>query len=280
MSHKILIFIIFIAFLWGSASFAQVSARDESAPPASLAYADIADLVTGSPLVIKARIEKRKKINLTQADGDRSLVPHVLLTARVDNLIRGDNGVAPGLTFLVRDVPKGSPRPDYLRKKVMVMLFARPGGKAGMIQLTSLNAIQPWSAELEAATRALTAELVSGDSPPAITGIGDAFHTAGTVAGESETQIFLKTASGDPVSLSILRRPGQTPRWGVSLGEIVDESAAPPAPNTLLWYRLACGLPPRLPPESTRSLPVTDAEAARKDYRLVLESLGSCGRTL
>lgn len=280
MSHKILIFIIFIGFLWGSASFAQANARDESAPPASLAYADIADLVTGSPLVIKARIEKRKKINLTQADGDRSLVPHVLLTARVDNLIRGDNGVAPALTFLVRDVPKGSPRPDYLRKKVMVMLFARPGGKAGMIQLTSLNAIQPWSAELEAATRALTAELVSGDSPPAITGIGDAFHTAGTVAGESETQIFLKTASGDPVSLSILRRPGQTPRWGVSLGEIVDESAAPPAPNTLLWYRLACGLPPRLPPESTRSLPVTDAEAARKDYRLVLESLGSCGRTL
>lgn len=263
-----------------SPAVAQSPARTESQSRPLSSYADVADLVIASPLVIRARTDKRKKVNVAPADPNGSSISYYLLTADVEALIRGDNGIAPTVTFLVRDVPKGTQRPDYLRKKATVMLFARPGGKAGQIQLTSLNAIQPWTSELEARTRAITAELVKGDSPPAIVGIGDAFHIAGTIAGESETQIFLKTASGDPVSLSILRRPGQAPRWGVSLGEIVDESAAPPASGTLLWYRLACGLPDRLPADSTRSLPLLDAEAARRDYKLVLESLGRCGRTL
>ena len=40
------------------------------------------------------------------------------------------------------------------------------------------------------------------------------------------------------------------PLWAVALSEIVDEAAAPPAPGTLLWYRLACGLPRALPRQS------------------------------
>ena len=110
-------------------------------------------------------------------------------------------------------------------------------------------------------------------------GLGDAFHVAGTVAGEGETQIFLRTENGDPVSLSVLRRPGQPPRWAVALGEIVDEAARAPVPGTLLWYRLACSLPPVLPARAVRTLAVADAEAARADYRLVIEALGPCGRT-
>jgi hypothetical protein len=120
---------------------------------------------------------------------------------------------------------------------------------------------------------------VANGAPPRIIQLGDAFHVAGTVAGESETQIFLRTANDEPVSLSILRRPGQEPRWAVALGEIVDEAAKPPAPGTLLWYRLACSLPPTLPSQSVRALSPADAEAARADYALVMQSLGSCGRT-
>ncbi len=278
--NKILISLIFSLPFMLTPAGAQPVSQTESVANPSIAYADVADLVTGSPLVIKAHIDKRKKVEIGSEQEDAPTLSRLLLTVRVENLIRGDNGVAPELMFLIRDVPMGVRRPDYLRRKGAVMLFARPAGKPGMVQLTSLNSLQPWTADLEATARAITAELLSNDSPPAIMGVGDAFHIAGTVAGESETQIFLKTANGEPVSLSVLRRPGQTPRWGVSLGEIVDESAAPPAPRTLLWYRLACGLPSRLPPESVRSLPLTDAEAARRDYQLVLESLGRCGRTL
>ena len=82
-------------------------------------------------------------------------------------------------------------------------------------------------------------EVVAPDAPPAITGLGNAFHVPGTLPGEGETQIFVQTATGAPISLSILRRPGEQRRWAVALGEVVDDAAAPPPRDTLLWYRLA-----------------------------------------
>jgi hypothetical protein len=77
-----------------------------------------------------------------------------------------------------------------------------------------------------------------------------------------------------------LRRPGERPRWSVALSEIVDEAATPPARETLLWYRLACALPATLPAQSlAEGTSEQDAAAIRADYRLVLDSLGPCGRT-
>jgi hypothetical protein len=102
---------------------------------------------------------------------------------------------------------------------------------------------------------------------------------SGALPGEGETQVFLTTADNQPVSLTVLRRPGEEPRWAVALSEIVDEAAAPPAPGTLLWYRLACSLPRALPERSTASLSPADAEQARTDYGVVIGALGACGRT-
>ena len=62
------------------------------------------------------------------------------------------------------------------------------------------------------------------------------------------------------------------------MSEIVDEAAAPPARDTLLWYRLACALPQALPARSTASLAPSDATLAQEDYRFVLDALGPCGR--
>jgi len=266
-------------FLPGAMAIGAPSAmarQVESSAPAPLAYADVADLVTGAPYVAKGRVTKLQKVSATPAGGGAAPRNYLLMTVQVEALIRGEGGIAPLVTFLTADTG----RKDFPRKKQPVLVYARPGAKPGEVQLVSLHALQPWSADLEARTRAVTAELLKNDSPPAITSIGDAFHIAGTIAGEGETQIFLKTSTGAPVSLSIVRRPGQPAHWGVSLGEIVDEAAVPPARDTLLWYRLACGLPDRLPPESTRTLPLPDAEAARRDYALVMESLGRCDRTL
>ena len=248
----------------------------ESSAMSALSYADIADLVTGAPYVIKGRIAKLQKVNIAAPAGGSAARPYLLATMQVEALIRGEGGIPPVISFLTPDTG----RKDFPRKKQPVLLFARPGANPGQVQLVSRHALQPWTADAETRTRAITAELARNDSAPAITGVGDAFHIAGTIAGEGETQIFLKTATGSPVSLSIVRRPGQPAHWGVSLGEIVDETAVPPARDTLLWYRLACGLPPALPPESLRALPLRDAEAANRDYALVIESLGRCDRTL
>ena len=116
-------------------------------------------------------------------------------------------------------------------------------------------------------------------APPAITGIGNAFHVPGALPGEGETQVFLQTADARPVSLSILRRPGEQPRWSVSLGEIVEEGGGPPPRDTLLWYRLACALPRSLPDTAIDQLSPDDAARAREEYDVVLTALGACGRT-
>ena len=65
----------------------------------------------------------------------------------------------------------------------------------------------------------------------------------------------------------------------VATGEIIDESAEAPARDTLLWYRLACGLPHALPPRSLAESGPEEAAAIREDYAFVLADLGSCVRT-
>ena len=82
-----------------------------------------------------------------------------------------------------------------------------------------------------------------------------------------------------PVSLTVLRRPGRSPVWGVSWGEIIDQAARPPAPNTLEWYRLACALPQRLPSGANLSRVAEERSRAERDYAYVLASLGPCVRS-
>ena len=100
----------------------------------------------------------------------------------------------------------------------------------------------------------------------------------GTLVGESETQLFLDTRDDGPVSVSIVRRPGQAPRWGVSWTEIVDQSATAPQRNTLAWYRLACSLPATLPAAALLSDESDTRALAERDYAFVIEQLGPCER--
>lgn len=113
---------------------------------------------------------------------------------------------------------------------------------------------------------------------PARHRVREALYTPGNLAGEGETQIFLATPSAQPVSISLVRRPGQPPRWGVSLGEIVASAARPPVRDTLAWYRLACFLPRALPPRANISDPGASAQQAAADYAQVMADLGPCER--
>lgn len=241
-------------------------------------YADLADLSAVAPVVLIGEISSVIPLKPAQAPGVAAGYRRAYITTKAVGLIRGEGGVAPTLSYLY-DVPLDARGKLPKLKKKRVLLFARPGTRPGEIQLAAQDAQIDWSPEREASVRSIVSELLSAKAPPKIIGLGDAFHVAGTVQGEGETQIFLRTDSGEPVSLSIVRRPGADPKWAVALGEIVDEAAATPKPGTLLWYRLACGLPAALPPAAVRTLAVTDAEAARADYQLVVEGLGPCGRT-
>ncbi|MGE4321801.1 MAG: hypothetical protein AB7E60_02075 [Sphingobium sp.] len=263
-----------------SAALAAPSPSAASVPgaPASLAYADVADLVDGASLVAEARIARTVALPPETTSPAPPGHRRLYVEAQVTALIRGDGGISPTISYLY-DAPLDRRGKTPKLTKMPVLLFARPGTRPGQIQLIARDAQITATPAQVARVKAIVSDFVAPDAPPQVIGLGDAFHVAGTVAGEGETQIFLRTSNGEPVSLSILRRPGQPPRWAVALGEIVDEAARPPEPGTLLWYRLACALPPALPPRSTRSLSVHDAEAARADYQLVLQALGQCGRT-
>ena len=242
------------------------------------AYADIADLVVISPLILDATIKNAQKVAPEQAVGVPANLQRMLVEADVLALIRGQGGVTPRVRFVL-DVPKDAKgKTPKLKKQRMFLLGATVTGRPGEIRLARPNAMIQWSAANDSLVRAITQEAVQIDAPQRITAITSAFYSAGTVLGEGETQVFLKTEKDQPLSLSILSRPGQAKKWAVSTAEVIDESASAPAKHTLLWYRLACGLPRDLASERVESGEGENVARAQGDYKFVIDALGPCGR--
>ena len=248
-------------------------------PSNSSSYADIADLVVAAPLIIDARIRKLTQVPATQAIGVPANLQRTLVEADVLALLRGSDGISGRVRFLL-DIPKDSKgKIPKLNKRRFFLMGSRVAAQPGTIKLQRPDALVEWSSATDSLVRSITREAVQIDAPPAIAGIISAFHTVGTVIGEGETQIFLKTATDQPISLSILSRPGQAKRWAVSTTEVIDESASAPQKPGLLWYRLACGLPVQLDKSFVESGGPAEIAAAQADYKFVIDSLGRCDRT-
>ncbi len=252
------------------AAHAQVSVA-----PAATDYVPLARLADAAPVVLRVQVKKATVIDAARAPDVPPSMARLLIEAQVMNLIRGKAGIAESIRYLV-DVPRDARGKVPKLKKAQFLLFARPGTKPGEVQLVNKDAQIAWTPAAEQQVRTIVTDLVSPTAPPAIRGIREALHVRGNLQGEGETQIFLATTTGDPVSITVLRRPGLAARWAVSLTEIVDEAAAPPRRGTLLWYRLACSLPRQLPDRTLVSDTPADNDLARRDYNFVLEQLGPC----
>lgn len=246
-----------------------------SAETSSVGYVALARLADASPQVMRVQVKKATVIEPERAPDVPATMVRLFVEAQVLNLIRGKAGVSESIRYLV-DVPRDARGKVPKLKKAQFLLFARPGSRPGEVQLVAKDAQIPWTAANEAQVRTIVTDLVTPGAPPAIRGIREALHVRGNLQGEGETQIFLATTTGDPVSITVLRRPGLAARWAVSLTEIVDEAAAPPRKGTLLWYRLACSLPPQIPARALVSDTPADNDLARRDYNFVLEQLGPC----
>lgn len=242
-------------------------------------YADLVDLAIAADLVIHAQIRKQTVVEPARAPGLAPGFARLYIEARTLSLIAGTVPLGESLNYLV-DVPLDASGKVPKLKNQPVLLFARPvAGRAPSVQLVGGRGQMNHSPELEARVRPILADLLAPDSPPVIRGVSDALSVPGNLAGESETQIFLDTVDGSPVSISVLRRPGRPPVWGVSWGEIIDQAALPPRAGTLAWYRLACALPDRLPAKANLARDAAARTQAVRDYALVIEQLGPCGRT-
>lgn len=239
-------------------------------------YATVAQLVLDAPSVVDARIRSAVRIKGAEAAGVAADHARFYVEADVLALIRSAAPLPARVGYVV-DVPLDSRGRVPKLAKQRVLLFARQvAGQPAMLQLPRVDGQRAWTPEFDAQVRGIVREVVDPKAPPAVTGLGNAFHVPGVLPGEGETQIFVLTSTGDPISLSILRRPGEQRRWAVALGEIVDDAAAPPPRDTLLWYRLACGLPRQLPSSSLTEMDAANAAVAREDYQFVLSQLGAC----
>ena len=250
--------------------------------PAALAgptYADLADLADHAPLVAKVDIRDAVRLKPEQAPGVRSGMARVYVKAKIRALLLGET-IGESASYLA-DVPvdpKGKP-PKL--KKTTALIFARPvAARPGELQLVSTVGQVAWSQPTEDRVRAILTELVAPGAPPRVTGVREVSFVPGNLIGEGETQIFLATEAGDPVSISVVHRPGEPPVWGVAFGEIVDQAARPPLRDTLAWYRLACFLPAGLSTATNLSGDGDTQRRAAEDYRYVRGQLGPCPRTL
>jgi hypothetical protein len=268
-----------------SASYAVDSQATPSAVPVptaapALTYADSADLALAAPVAAHVRVVRAMVLRDRDAPGIAPGHRRFLVEADLVSLIRSPATLPTRVGWLV-DLPNDSRgRAARLPRGTQLVLLAAPvAGRPAELRLAAPDAQLPYTIALVERLRAILREATGRDAPPRIVAIGRAFHVPGAIPGESETQIFLQTAEGRPVSLSVLRRPGEQPRWAVSLAEMVDDGAVAPRSETLLWYRLACGLPRALPAQSLSEASAAEAASIRGDYRFILESLGPCARS-
>lgn len=242
-------------------------------------YADLADLALPAPIAAHVRIARVERLSAEEAPTAPAGHRRFLVDADIVALIRGPGGLPARIRYLI-DLPNDARgRPADLRRRSEWLIFAsRSTIRPEELRLASPDSQLPFTAEAAEQVRAMLREAAEANAAPRITGIGRAFHVPGSLPGESETQFFLQTATNRPISISVLRRPNQQPRWAVSLSEIVDDAAPSPARNTLLWYRLACSLPRQIPRQSLSEASAAEARAIEADYRLVMDGLGDCPR--
>ncbi len=249
-----------------------------AAGESSITYADLADLALDAPLAITAEVRRTSRIDPERTGPVRPGWARIYVEAETKSLLAGTTPIGEKLKYLA-DVKLTAKGKVPKLKGETVVLFARPvPGSSDEIQLVAPDAQIPAFKVNTTSLRSLLAEKLSPDAAPVVTGVRDALHTPGNLAGEGETQIFLKTKDGSPASIAVVRAPGQPPVWGLSTGELVQIDARPPRAGTLEWYRLACSLPATLPAEAQLASDPALRQQASADYATVIRQLGPCER--
>jgi len=269
-----------------AATFSTVCAHAQTRPAPVVApvpvpvatYADLAKMAEEATVVALVEVRNQAVVPPQRAPGLAAGQARLYVEARTAALLAARAPLGESISYLV-DVPLDSKgKPPKLRKQRFLIFADAVPGRPGTLQLVEEGAQVPATAEGEQLARTVIAALAVPDLPPAITGVRDVMSVAGNLVGESETQLFLDTVTSEPVSLSVVRRPGMDPQWGVSWSEIVDQAARAPAPQTIEWYRLACALPAQLPAGAYLQDDRDARVRAEADYRYILEQLGPCER--
>ncbi len=251
-----------------------------NARPSGLSYADLADLALASRITVAVKVRQATRLKGPEATNVLPGRRRFLVVADVLALIRSSESIAPRITYVIDVPPNAAGKFPNLSQGEGIVFAIPVEGYPNEVRLVSPDAQIAATPDYLARVRSILKDSDNPSAPPVIVGVDNAFHTPGAIPGEGETQIFLQTKDDRQVSLSIVRRAGQPPLWSVAAGEIVDQGGGLPQRNSLLWYRLACFLPPTLPPSSTESQPADQAQTAAEDYKELVAGLGPCPRSL
>ncbi|MFC3713449.1 hypothetical protein ACFOMD_12760 [Sphingoaurantiacus capsulatus] len=244
-------------------------------------FADIADLTIGAPVVLKAAITKASKLSRKEAPDVPEGRVRLLIEAQVQGVLTAREAVPAKISYLWDGSLDARGKVPKLKGLPVILFLKRVPGREGQYQLTSRNGQIAGTARSEQHIRRVLSDIRQPDIRDLrVTGLGNAFHVRGSIPGEAESQIFINTATGRPVSLVVLSRPGQAKSYSVALSDVIDDAATTIPRDTLMWYHLACQLPRALPAGSVDQLEDADKQAVAADYGFVLTSLGACGRTL
>lgn len=253
------------------AILAAVAALSSSAACAEPGYVDLVDLTAAAPVIVQATIARAERLSDRDSPGLAKGHARLLVTAAVEAAIVAPAAIPAQLAWLW-DAPLDARGKLAKRKNLAVLAWIAVPTPDGKTRLLAPNAQQAWTLALDAQVRAIATQVKSGEAP-VITGVTNGFRADGTVAGESESQFFLAAADGGGATMVVTTRPGTPRRVALSRGDVIDESAAPVRPNTLLWYRLVCTLPATLPSAAGGADPALAA-----DWAAAIASLGPCER--
>lgn len=255
-------------------------AAAQSAPPVQsgtlLGWTDVADLTLVSPAILRVKVAKVSRLSRREAPDVPAGQVRALVEADLVAALASPDLVSAKVEWLWQGTPDARGRPPIVRGQPL-LLFARPvAGSSSQLQLVNALGQRPDDPATVDIVRAVLSEARRDASVAQlrITGVSDGFNVAGGVEGESESQFFLTTAAGKPMTLVLLRRPGAEPQLRVSTGELIDDSAVEVRPQTLLWRAFACGLPAALPAR------LAENAALARDWEAVRSSLGACGRSM
>ncbi|WP_164156133.1 hypothetical protein [Sandarakinorhabdus rubra] len=256
----------------GLGAQAQPAALVTASPDRLASFADVAELTLASPVIVRATITRAAALSRKAAPDVAPGRARLLVTVAVSNPLLAPAALPASLVF-AWDAPLDSRGKPPKVTGMEVLAFLAAPGAGGATRLISRRAVQPWDEALADTVRRVAREARSSDVPD-VRGVTSGFRDVGTVAGESESQFFLATTDDRPAVLVVQNRPGEARRVAVARGDIIDESAQPVQPGTLLWYRLACSLPARLPAAAGGNDP-----ALARDWQTAIASLGPCGLT-
>jgi hypothetical protein len=268
-----------VLFVGTLASVATAQAPAAANLTAAPTYADLVGLAEASAVVAEVTVKDQAIVPIERAPGLAQGRARLYLETQTQRVLKGPSALGESVSYLA-DVPLDAKGKAPKLKKQTFLVFANSvAGRLGELRLVAPDAQLPLDPALEGRVRTVIGQLAEPRLAARITSVRDVISVAGNLAGESETQMFVDTVGGAPVSLTVLRRPNMEPTWGVSWSEIVDQAAKPPERETIAWYRLACSLPRGLSDRAFLQGDAAGRQRAQADYRFILDQLGPCERT-